>query len=68
MTYIHHAGDSSGVVDGAAAILMTSEKYMKVHDMTLRSRIIAASKWAIMHFNAELDCRGSLKSSEKSRS
>ncbi len=41
--HMHHAGNSSGVVDGAAAILMASEKYMKAHNMKPRARIVATA-------------------------
>lgn len=41
--HVHHAGNSSGVVDGAAAILVASEKYTKEHGMTPRARIIATA-------------------------
>jgi len=43
MNHIHHAGNSSGVVDGAASILMTSEQYMKDNNMTPRGRIVATA-------------------------
>jgi len=43
MNHIHHAGNSSGVVDGAAAILLTSEEYMKNNGMTPRGRIVATA-------------------------
>ncbi len=39
--HVHHAGNSSGVVDGAAAILMASEDYAKAHGMKARARIVA---------------------------
>jgi acetyl-CoA C-acetyltransferase len=29
--HIHHAGNSSGIVDGASAVLVASEKYVKQH-------------------------------------
>ncbi|MBI1261882.1 MAG: acetyl-CoA C-acyltransferase [Rhizobiales bacterium] len=41
--HVHHAGNSSGVVDGAAAILVASEKYTKDHGMTPRARIVATA-------------------------
>ena len=41
--HIHHAGNSSGVVDGAAALLLASETYMKKTGMTPRARIIATA-------------------------
>ena len=40
--YVHHAGNSSGVVDGAAALLLASPDYAKAHGMTPRARVIAA--------------------------
>jgi len=43
MNHIHHAGNSSGVVDGAAAVLLTSESYMKDNNMTPRGRIVATA-------------------------
>ncbi|MEO0493252.1 MAG: acetyl-CoA C-acetyltransferase [Actinomycetota bacterium] len=39
--HVHHAGNSSGVVDGAAAILWASEEYTKAHGLTPRARIVA---------------------------
>ncbi|MDP3174391.1 MAG: acetyl-CoA C-acetyltransferase [Phenylobacterium sp.] len=38
---VHHAGNSSGVVDGAAALLLASPEYAKKHDLKARARIIA---------------------------
>ncbi len=38
---IHHAGNSSGVVDGAAALLITSKEYADAHGLTPRARIVA---------------------------
>ncbi|MBT6445405.1 MAG: acetyl-CoA C-acyltransferase, partial [Acidimicrobiaceae bacterium] len=40
--HVHHAGNSSGVVDGAAALLLASPDYAKAHGMTPRARVIAA--------------------------
>ena len=40
--YVHHAGNSSGVVDGAAALLLASPDYAKAHGMTARARVVAA--------------------------
>ncbi|MDG1683877.1 MAG: acetyl-CoA C-acyltransferase, partial [Luminiphilus sp.] len=40
---IHHAGNSSGVVDGAAALLLASEAYMEKNGMTPRARIVATA-------------------------
>lgn len=39
--HFHHAGNSSGVVDGAAAVLLASERYADTHNMTPRARIVA---------------------------
>ena len=41
--HVHHAGNSSGVVDGAAAILMASEDYAKAHGLTPRARVVATA-------------------------
>lgn len=39
--HVHHAGNSSGVVDGAAAVLLASPQYAKAHGMKPRARIRA---------------------------
>jgi acetyl-CoA C-acetyltransferase len=39
--HVHHAGNSSGVVDGAAAILLASPDYAKKHGMKPRARVLA---------------------------
>ena len=41
--HIHHAGNSSGVVDGAAALLLASEAYVEKSGMTPRARIVATA-------------------------
>ena len=41
--HVHHAGNSSGIVDGAAAILIGSEQAGKTHGFTPRARIVAAA-------------------------
>lgn len=38
---VHHAGNSSGVVDGAAAILIASPKYANANALVPRARIVA---------------------------
>jgi acetyl-CoA C-acetyltransferase len=38
---MHHAGTSSGVVDGAAALLLASKEYADSHGMKPRARIVA---------------------------
>ena len=40
---VHHAGNSSGVVDGAAALLWASEDYAKANGLTPRARVIACA-------------------------
>ncbi len=42
ITHVHHAGNSSGVVDGAAAVLYASERYVRAHGLTPRARIVAS--------------------------
>jgi acetyl-CoA C-acetyltransferase len=37
----HHAGNSSGVVDGAAALLLASEASAKRHNLKPRARVVA---------------------------
>lgn len=39
--HFHHAGNSSGVVDGAAAILLTSKEYAEKNGLKPRARIVA---------------------------
>ena len=39
--FVHHAGNSSGVVDGAAAILLASPAYAKKHGLKARARVVA---------------------------
>lgn len=40
ITHVHHAGNSSGVVDGASAVLVASPDYARAHGMTPRARIV----------------------------
>jgi acetyl-CoA C-acetyltransferase len=40
LEHVHHAGNSSGVVDGASAVLVVSPDYARAHGMTPRARII----------------------------
>jgi len=37
--HVHTAGNSSGIVDGAAAVLIASEDYVKVHGLKPRAKI-----------------------------
>jgi acetyl-CoA C-acetyltransferase len=39
--HVHHAGNSSGIVDGAALVLLASESYTKSHGLRPRARIRA---------------------------
>ena len=41
--HVHHAGNSSGIVDGAAAVLIGSEAAGRIHGFTPRARIVAAA-------------------------
>ena len=43
LQFFHHAGNASGVVDGAAAILLASPDYAKTHGLTPRARIVATA-------------------------
>ncbi len=40
-TGVHHAGNSSGVVDGAAGLLLASKGYAEKHGLKPRARIVA---------------------------
>jgi acetyl-CoA C-acetyltransferase len=39
--HVHHAGNSSGVVDGAAALLLASPAYAKKNGMKPRAKVVA---------------------------
>ncbi|MEE3804535.1 acetyl-CoA C-acetyltransferase [Mycobacterium intracellulare] len=41
--HVHHAGNSSGVVDGAAAVLLASSNWMHTHRVTPRAQIRATA-------------------------
>jgi len=43
INHVHHAGNSSGVVDGAAALLLASKDYAEKHGLTPRARIVATA-------------------------
>ena len=43
MNHVHHAGNSSGVVDGAACLLITSKEYADAHGLKPRARIVATA-------------------------
>ena len=44
INHIHHAGNSSGIVDGAAAVLVGSKAFGEQHGLTPRARIRATAK------------------------
>jgi acetyl-CoA C-acetyltransferase len=39
--HFHHAGNSSGVVDGAGAVLLASREYAEKHGLKPRARVVA---------------------------
>ena len=39
--FVHHAGNSSGVVDGSGALLLASPSYAKKHGLKARARVVA---------------------------
>jgi acetyl-CoA C-acetyltransferase len=39
--HVHHAGNSSGIVDGAGAVLITSPEYAKAHGLKPRGRVLS---------------------------
>jgi acetyl-CoA C-acetyltransferase len=41
INHIHHAGNSSGVVDGSGALLLASPAYAKSHGLKPRARVVA---------------------------
>ena len=41
INHVHTAGNSSGIVDGAAAVLLASEEYVKAHGLKARARIVS---------------------------
>lgn len=46
INHVHHAGNSSGIVDGAAALILSSPAYAKAHDLRPRARILACASLA----------------------
>lgn len=43
ISHVHHAGNSSGVVDGSGGVLLASADYMKKHNLKPRARIVATA-------------------------
>ena len=44
INHVHHAGNSSGIVDGAAAVLIGNKEYGLRNELKPRARIVATSK------------------------
>jgi acetyl-CoA C-acetyltransferase len=44
ISHIHHAGNSSGIVDGAAAVLIGDAAFGRAHGLTPRAKIRATAK------------------------
>lgn len=44
ISHVHHAGNSSGIVDGAAALLIGSKEFGEKNDLKPRARIRATAK------------------------
>ena len=44
INHIHHAGNSSGIVDGSAAVLVGSKEFGEAHGLKPRARIRATAK------------------------
>jgi acetyl-CoA C-acetyltransferase len=40
VNHVHHAGNSSGVVDGASALVLASPEYAKAHGLRPRGRLV----------------------------
>jgi acetyl-CoA C-acetyltransferase len=41
--HVHHAGNSSGVVDGASAVLVASPDWAKAHGLTPRAKLVMSA-------------------------
>ena len=55
----HHAGSSSGVVDGAGALVLVSPDYAKTHDLKPRAKVIGLANMGHSPeyiLNAPVDC------------
>lgn len=60
--HIHHAGNSSGIVDGASALLIGSERMGKELGLTPRARIVAS---AVSSSDATAMVRGGVPATRK---
>ncbi|MDR6797952.1 acetyl-CoA C-acetyltransferase [Acinetobacter calcoaceticus] len=43
ISHVHHAGNSSGIVDGAAIVLLASEKAVKEQNLKPRAKVLATA-------------------------
>ncbi len=43
LDHVHTAGNSSGIVDGASAVLLASERYVRAHGLRPRAKIVATA-------------------------
>ncbi len=43
VVHVHHAGNSSGVVDGASAIVLSSPEYARAHGLKPRARLMMSA-------------------------
>ena len=43
LQHVHTAGNSSGIVDGAAAVLLASEGYVQAHGLRPRARVVTSA-------------------------
>ncbi|MQW91332.1 acetyl-CoA C-acetyltransferase [Acinetobacter wanghuae] len=43
VNHVHHAGNSSGIVDGAAVVLLASEKAVKEQNLKPRAKVLATA-------------------------
>jgi len=43
LNHVHTGGNSSGIVDGASAVLLASERYVKAHGLKPRAKIITSA-------------------------
>jgi acetyl-CoA C-acetyltransferase len=43
LAHVHTAGNSSGIVDGASAVLLASERYVKAHGLKPRAKIVTSA-------------------------
>jgi acetyl-CoA C-acetyltransferase len=44
INHVHHAGNSSGVVDGAGGLMLASPEYARAHGLVPRARVVAMAE------------------------